>query len=62
MRRIGFLRRFGLPNGDEYMKEHMFLKECTALAQTSHHNLEKVVPGAVSEFHNEPSDLHLPVP
>lgn len=31
----------GLPNGEEYMKEYMFLKECAALVQTSRHNLVK---------------------
>ena len=31
----------GLPNGDEYMKEYKFLKECAAVIQTSRHNLVK---------------------
>ena len=31
----------GLPDGDAYMKEYKFLKECAAIVQTSRHNLVK---------------------
>lgn len=31
----------GLPNGEQYMKEYKFLKECAAVVQTSRHNLVK---------------------
>ena len=31
----------GLPNGEQYMKEYMFLKERAAVVQTSRHNLVK---------------------